>query len=71
MPRVSDCLLRGSPPLPLQVATKRSGNPSVMEFALDEDKFEQRSNAGSDDVYRDPIYVRPPGPSVEDDARQV
>jgi len=55
----------------MQVATKRKGNPSVMEFALDEEKFEQRSQEGCDDVYRDPIYVRAPGPSAENDATQV
>ena len=57
--------------LPLQVATKRAGNPSVMDFALDEEKFEKRSEEGCDDVYKDPMSVRTPGPGAEDSAQQV
>ena len=56
--------------MPPQVATKRAGNPSVMEFSMCEKKLEQRSDAGCADVYRDPIHVRKPGPSEEEDAPQ-
>lgn len=55
----------------MQVVTKCAGNPCVMEFALDEEKFEKRSEEGRGNVYKDPIYVRDPGPSPEHNAQQV